>query len=347
MRFVLKTKLILTAAAVLVVMGSTAVAQTSQAEIPERWDTGVSEPLWFYPETPGNQIEQVIARWETLGTELGRLETGSQAGDYGNGGETHGSLLRWSPTKGYVLLHVDKCAASVMGFSYGSVIATPTTLTLIPEADFRRDHGHGHNKHKVLSNKFLFVEWRSISYLVRDTDITDFLDSLAGLGKYNDSAIWDIGPAAYSKGGKETGTADDLPSVPPGYEKFIKRPINLTITAIGPRIVRRFRDQYNDEPQYESRTVVTISGGLLEGVKPGMKFHVLDSQESDQVVVRMVGAQSSRGEIIRFVEPKPKTHFKQWPDYDRYPQIKVGWNISTSIHKSLDAYRAADEQASQ
>lgn len=345
MRFVLKTKLILIA--LLVLLGPTAVAQTSQTEIPERWDTGVSEPLWFYPETPREQIKQLMARWDTLATEVGRLETGSKAGNYGHGGETHGSLLRWSPTNGYVLLHVDKCAASVMGFSYGSVIATPTTLTLIPEVDFKRDHGHGHTKHNVVSNKFLFVEWRSISYLVRDRDMTDFLDSLAGLGKYNDSAIWDIGPAAYSKGGKETGTADDLPAVPPGYERFIKRPINLTITAVGPRIVRRSRDQYSDEPQYESRTSVTISGGRLEGVKPGMKFHVLDSQESDQVVVHTVGAQSSRGAIIRYVEPKPATHFKQWPDYDRYPQVRVGWKISTSIHKSLDAYRAAEEQASQ
>jgi hypothetical protein len=319
-----------------------AAAQPHFAEEPSRWITGVGEPLWFAPTAPKDQIEKLKARWEALKLEHGRIEKSSTAGDYGTGGETHATLLRWAPLTGYVVVHVDTCAATVRGFSYGSVIFTPTTLKLMPEAQFSQGDDHGHGNHRVKSNEFLFVKWRNVLYLTRQTDIANFLDSLAGLGKYNGNNIWDVGPEVYSSGGEESGTADDLPIVPPGFESFVRRPINLTITGVGHRIVRRFRVDYDTEPHYESRTAVTVNGGRLEGVRPGMRFHVLDSAESDEVVVRSVDAHSSRAEIIRWVEPKTTAHFSRWADYERYPRIQVGWRLTTSIHKYLDARAAAE-----
>jgi len=132
---------------------------------------------------------------------------------------------------------------------------------------------------------------------------------------------------------------DELPIVPPGYERFVKRPINLTIASVGPRVVRRFLVAYDTNPQHESRTPVTISGGRLAGVTQGMKLLVLDSAESEEVVVRTVGMRTASGVIIRWVEENPKVHFGKWRDYPRYPPIEVGWKLSTSSYKLLDYAR--------
>jgi hypothetical protein len=321
-------------------------AQSHSVDASSRWTTGVGEPLSFPPTGPKDQIEKLKARWDAVQIEHGRLEKGTLAGSYGTGSETHRSVLRWAPSTGYVLVHIDLCAATVTGFSYGSVRFTSTTLQLIPEAQFAEDMHHRHGSRRVKPTEFLFVKWRNVLYLTTQNDIRNFLDSLAGLGKYNEHHLWDIGPAAYSRGGEKSGTADDLPIVPPGYESFVRRPINLTIKGVGRRVVRRFRDEYDTELHYESRTTVTIDGGRLDGVRPGMRFHVIDSGESDEVVVRSVGPHSSRAEVIRWVEPDTSVHFSRWADYERYPRIQVGWKLTTSIHKYLDAREAAERGAS-
>ncbi len=71
-----------------------------------------------------------------------------------------------------------------------------------------------------------------------------------------------------------------------------------------------------------------------------MNFLVLDSEESDEVIVRKVAAHTSLGIIIRRVEEDATKHFSQWKDYDRYPLIKRGWRLSTSLHKLLESDRS-------
>lgn len=301
-----------------------------------RWIHGIGEPLWFDDTASKQEVERLKARWMAIDVENLKGGKESLGGDYGSGGETHGSVLRWSASAGFVMLHVDKCAARVTGFRHGSVIITATKLQLIPEGKFSRSNNHSHGHSRDATDEFLFVKWRNILYLTTEDQIGEFLDSLAGLGKYNENSYWET-PAYAKSGMQETGSADDLPIVPRGYERFVKRPINLTITAIGQRVVRRLRVEDDAESHYESRTPVTIRGGRSEGVKPGMKFWVLDSGESDEVVVRTVGRHVASGVIVRWVEENSKTHFSEWPDYPRYREIKVGWKLSTSIHKLLDS----------
>ncbi len=90
---------------------------------------------------------------------------------------------------------------------------------------------------------------------------------------------------------------------------------------------------------------MTISGGSSAGVKRGMKFHVLDSSKSDQVVVQRVGPRESSGVIVRWVEEDPRKRFTQWSDYPRYPAIKVGWRLTTSIYKYLDERKEEESTA--
>ncbi len=337
-RFLLKAILILSLASYLASEGS------AQSVVPDtdeygRWIHGAGEPLSFEESVDKHEIERLKARWLAINRENENVVGDSPAGTYGNGDETHGSLLRWSPLAGFVLLYVDKCAARIMGFSHGSVIMTPTKLELIPEGQFTRNSSHLHSHAHAYPNQFLFVKWRNVTYLTEKNDIRDLLDSMAGLGKYNESSYWNT-PGYAKWGSREIGTADDPPLVSPGYERFVKRPINLTITGVGRRVVHRLRVDYDTEPQYESRTPVTISGGSAKGVKVGMKFRVLDSAESDEVMVRSVGRRASDGVIIRWIDPDPKTHFSSWPDYERYPPIKVGWRLSTSLYKLLESTEA-------
>ncbi len=314
-----------------------------QAESPaldqDRWENGISEPWWFEDSATKQDIAAVKARWETINQENAKQGNEPRSGDYATGSSVHGSYLRWSPTSGFVLLHVDKCAARVMGFSYGSVRITPTTLELIPERNMASTSSHGHRP--STSNKFLFVKWRGVFYITRENQIGDFGDLVAGLGKFNDEGEWAL-PYYVRLNSEQTGSIDELPIVPAGYERFIKRPIDLSITAVGRRTVRRLRVDYDAEPQYESRTAVTLDGGRAEGVKPGLKFWVVDSGESDQVVVHKVGLHSSSGVIIRGVEEDAKTHFSKWKDYDRYPIIKNGWRLTTSVRRLFDLRESED-----
>lgn len=296
------------------------------------WENGVSEPWWFEESAPKDEIAGLKARWETIHKENAHAPE-PRAGDYATGSDTHGSYLRWAPSAGFALLHIDKCAARVMGFTYGSVAATTTTLQLLPERETRSKSSHA-NGHRSLS-RFLFVSWRGVFYLTRESQIADFGDLVAGLGKFNDDGEREL--HYYVRlDSKRTGSIDDQPIVPAGYERFIKRPIDLTVTAVGRRSVRRFRVDHDTEPHYESRTAVVLDGGKAEGVTVGLKFWVVDSGESDQVIVSKVGVHSSSGVVIRWVEEDAKKHFSQWQDYDRYPPIKPGWRLTTSVRRLFD-----------
>jgi hypothetical protein len=320
----------------------TAPAQSNKPDTDQdgRWVNGIGEPLWFEPEAPRQEIERLKARWKLIELENAKPLTDPLAGNYGNGGETHGSFLRWAPLAGFVLVHVDKCAARVMGFSYGSVIATPNSIQLVPEGEFSPTR-HGHS-HSGVESKFLVIRWRSAPYLTIEKYVEEFLDSLAGLGKSNENSYWEL-PVFRKWGVEDVGSADVLPVVPPGYQRYVKRPINLSITSVGRRIVKRFNVEYDTEPQYESRTPVIVNGGRSQGVKPGMKFWVLDSDESDEVIIRSVASHASSGVIVRGVEKDPTRTYGLWKDYDRYPRIKTGWRLSTSIHKLMDENHSESE----
>ena len=300
-----------------------------------RWENGVTEPWWFDDSLSKAEIEVVKAKWRAIEKESATLRDGF-AGDYFEGGETHGTYFRWAPRNGFVRLDVDKCAARVMGFIYGDTVSDRPFLTLVSKGSASSKGSHAHHKGAM---KFALVTWRTIPYLMSESDINAFCDYVAGLGKFNTGlqAGWDLWPFPFFTGrGTETGTADDLPIVPAGYEHLIKRPIDASVVAVGARTVRRFRVDYDDAPHYESRIHVTVDAGSSKGVRSGMKLLALDSDQDDELLITTVGRSQSSGILVRFVEEDPRAHFSQWKDYDRYNPVRVGWRFSTSIHKLLD-----------
>lgn len=299
-----------------------------------RWESGVSEPWWFDDSLSKADIEVVKAKWHAIEKESATLSDGF-AGDYFEGGETHGTYFRWAPRNGFVRLDVDKCAARVMGFSYGDTVWDRPFLTLVSKGIASSKGSHAHHKGAM---KFALVTWRTIPYLMPESEIKAFCEYIAGLGKFNTGlqGNWDLWPFPFLSGrGTKTGTADDLPIVPAGYEHLVKRPIDALVVAVGARTVRRFRVDYDDAPHYESRLHVSVDAGRNKGVRSGMRFVVLDSDQDDELLITSVGMTRSSGVMVRFVEENPRAHFSKWKDYDRYSPVKVGWRFSTSIHKLL------------
>jgi len=303
-----------------------------------RWDNGISEPWWFTDETTRHdEIHKAQLRWQEIGAENSAAESNEWAGDYFIGGETSGSYLRWSPQNGFVLMNVNKCAAYVRSFSYGEVKVTPASIEFYTAKSVKPSSLDEHTPYQ-LPTRFLPVKWRGVAYLVPEKEMDDFGDYVAGLGSYNagSAGYWSEGASfLYKLGVKETGSIDELPVVPRGYERFIKKPIEAKITAVGTRVVKRRQEQPDEDAYYQSEMPVTINAGKAEGVKPQMSFFVLVSGASEEVKIRKVREHSSLGVIIRFLkedEDAPPVLWKDEEDMDYLP-ITVGWELTTSPFK--------------
>lgn len=314
-----------------------------------RWHNGVTEAWWFAPETePG--APGATARWEAVG-EAARTTTGNAwAGDYFIGGSTHGTYLRWSPGGGFVIARVNKCAAQVMGLTHGRAEFTPSLVRFIPEFDVQvgaHSHGHGATTRQPPAElRFVPVEWDGRRLLVLEEEMDDFGDYLAGLGRYND---WDVyhflgytefftqfdGPEG-GDGGGGPAASPKRPNVPPGYERFLKRPVEATVTAVGRSRVER---DYTDEGANRSTTYqlahlthVTVNVGTDHGVSAGMLLRVSEPDESGEVRVVSAGRQSSEGVVVYDLDDDDGSAAPtgQAGEREDPSPVRVGWRLTTS-----------------
>ncbi len=324
----------------------TAFAQASAPIDPYgRWLNGVSEPWWLPESISRDDTNQVQIRWSAIENENTTSRAEEWTGNYFSGSETHGSYLRWSKQSGFVLVHVDKCAAQVMSFSYGRVVSSADFIQLLPEnaASARQNHGHL----MQAATRFLPVSWRGNFYLVPEDEIADFGDYVAGLGKYNEWAGNYIEIAEFfTRFGKEVSSVEttsidksepnnllkDRPVVPPGYERFIKKPIDALITTVGKSYVKRDSE---DESWDDLLTPVSINVGSAKGLRVKMSLRVVSSREfgndDEFVEVTQVSLHSAKGVIKRPVRKRPCVKFDPADDCKDpdYQTIKTGWRITT------------------
>src|SRR5262249_2408691 len=151
-------------------------------------------------------------------------------------------------------------------------------------------------------------------YLVPENQIVDFCDYVAGLGKFNDWAgnyVEVVG--FFEKFDRETAATlgelarpaaavteqMDLPLLPPGFERFVKKPIDVQILQVGLPWRR-----HSDNLWWDDLVVpVTIDAGQVEGVRPRMKFMIAGSGEI--ISATRVGAHRSQATIVRSIRKKP------------------------------------------
>lgn len=309
-----------------------------------RWVNGVTEPWWFSESVPKEDIAAAQRQWAVIGSETITASDSLWTGNYFIGGDTHGSYLRWSREKGFVLFHVNKCEARVMGFSYGQVVFSPSLIQLLPEKTATDSTKHGHAKDSTL--RFLPIRWRQVKYLVPETEITDFADYVAGLGRYNDPNFSLIEYAQFFSQYDSETTGTDAPAtakknnsafvepiVPPGYERFIKKPIDAKITGIGKSYLR----QNPENEWWDDRvTPVTISAGSADGLKTTMILRVVGSEGfgngEEFVKTTKVRLHSASGVIERPVRKRPCVKFDPADDCKDpdYQAVKLGSRVTTN-----------------
>ncbi len=309
----------------IVVFTMTAMAQsTSQFEVDGRWMNGVSEPWWFEAVHPRNEVLVVQQKWADIESQLRTSSDHRWEGDFFEGTDTHGDYLRWSSKAGFVWLKVDKCRATVMSFSYGKVSAGPTSVELVPEKTIGGTKHH--RQIDFAAVKFLPVAWSKELMLVPQSDIASFGDYVAGLGQYNQLLMFVEGIMFFSRTVDDEYPDSKDPIVPPGYERFIKKPINATVVSVGKPYTKRSDNEWWDD------LITPVSLKLSRvGAKPKLMLRIADSEEVIELTA--VRGQSAFGKIVRPTRKKPCVKLDEEDDcLDReFDAIKVETKASTLI----------------
>jgi hypothetical protein len=337
-----------------------ALARPASAQLDQWgfWENGVTEHWWLsYEDFTMDDALEAVARWKNAGLEQPDAPVAEWSGVYFSGSETHGTYMRWSPRGGFIIAYIDKCQARVMGLTYGRVEASPTLLQFFSEFNKTASHAHGHSRKKTAPAviRFVPVAWRGQRMLVAESEMSSFGDYVAGLGRYNYNRdffyleyvefLTQRGTAKdtenietpHARAGEDTDHEARIPSVPSGYRRFLKQPIEGTITAVGKRVVRNnysYQSPDGSEAAYAraSLTYVTVNAGAVRGLKTGMFLRVSEPDGGDQVRIIRVGSHSSTGILIRNLdEADAETFFDADTGQSRpHPKVAVGWKLTTS-----------------
>src|SRR5215471_911414 len=213
-------------------------AQTPQADTERfdeygRWIHGPGEPWSMSSEKyTSDQAKTFRKRWAIL-DEATKQATDEWAGEYGMpGGETSVEWLRWTPDSGFALLYASTCMAAVIHLSYGGVYADSAEVMLLPEISPLKPEERDEYFLAVLRAKYIPVKWDGVHYLVPEKDMKTFFDMFAGrlIQKDDDDAGW-VQYFRKSDDDFEHESMDNV-IVPYGYDKFVRKPINASITKV-------------------------------------------------------------------------------------------------------------------
>lgn len=309
----------------------------ARAQMDDRgWVNGVGEPWRFDSNRyTAEQAETARARWQQLETELGPAR-GDWAGVYQIGGvaDVRMKVLRWSAGQGFVSFNVNACTANVDDLDYGEVVAdSPSYIDIIS-----RRNPQSQNKRKLVK-----VKWGERRYLIEDYAVGYFCDYVAGLGEYNGPRELPFEEEFFSRHDDRGKPPATLPTVPPEYREFVRRPIDATITKVGKSYLEVNPD---NEWWNDLVTPVTINAGSNQRIKRGLKLQILDSDEhGEEVEITRVGTNHAQGIIVRQTRKRPGAQLNEWDDGkdDPKPTISIGWKLTTSLHKQL--LRADEQQA--
>jgi len=189
--------------------------------------------------------------------------------------------------------------------------------------------------------------------LIEESMMSDFGDYVAGLGKYNyRQGFFFLDYAEFftrrraaedtqtpetpqTRTGEEADHAASVPVVPSGYERFLKRPIEANITAVGKRQMRNNYSYENADGSgasyaRASLTFVTVNAGAARGLKRGMFLHVVNPAEGDVVRIIRVGRQTSNGVLIRILEEGDAETFYDDQQPRSHSKVAAGWKLTTS-----------------
>lgn len=335
---------------------------SAQLDADGRWVNGVTESWLPGYDITAADTSGAAVRWKEIGDEFARAGAEGLTGDYFLGSDTSGVYMRWSPRAGFVLVGVNKCEARVRSLIYGRVEATPALVKFFPEVykvSPPKREGEQEPKPEVI--RYVPVEWRGERLLIKEDEMENFGDYLAGLGEHNGRPYFiynehtsfftrfevraeatDVSESAANaddSAANVSGTDKDSnapPVVPPGYERFLKRPVEATVTAVGRRSVERgYKLEFADDSidyEHASVTRVTIGAGTAQGVKDRMSFRVVEPDEGDTVIVLRAGENESEAVVVRDLDDRgAETFYEHGKDREKkHSKVSSGWKLTTS-----------------
>ena len=264
-----------------------------------------------------SDFTNALAKLEAIELENNN-STDEWIGDYSaQSGEVNVTALRWSPQAGFVHLNFYTCLPELRGLNYGTVTATPDYILLTSQ----------NSKGSWKASKYLPVKWDERHYLVHDSEVAQFYKFVAGYGWKKDEYVFfdfllkndDLEKPIYG-----------MPVFPRGYERFVRKPIEATITEVLRREIKT-EQSYDGSPAYESHTFVKLNVGSANGIRRGMALNVVDSEDYEKVEIVQVDRHSSIGVIIRSLDENKQETFKNYrtDEIKPYPKVSVGWQLST------------------
>lgn len=245
--------------------------------------------------------------------------------------ELGGQYLFLAPRSGFIDYYVYPCLPELRSFHLGDVVDEPSVIWTKPVYSLN-------SRRRVIEPvRYVKVKWGARRLLVRQEDLVEFLDRVTGFyvkpktDDENDFSDW-FNVWANEKDFEKPLTG--LPVLPAEYVHLLRRPIEAKIINAGKRIIKKIEEK-NDEHEYsaartESQTTVTISAGSQNGIKIGMAFRALKTDETIKII--QVNSRTSIGVLIRELDENGReTYYDSESEGEKnFPKITAGWSLTTA-----------------
>ena len=299
------------------------VPSHAQINYEERWEHGFGEGAFFnYERYMREDAVALRARWQRIEEENRNANLNEWAGDYQGAGEVSQYVLRWSPRAGFAYIYIYTCIPEVRWLEHGSVSASPRLIQMRAE-----NRPRGDTPRSSVTN-YLPVRWGERHYLILETRVGEFYSHVAGYGQTPVEWTGEF----FVRDGDGDKPVSGMPILPPGYERFVRYPIEATIMRVGRSFVRnRGRDRGQD--YYDSVTPITLNVGTANGVRRTMDFHLIGSRHAETIEIRRVGRNLTQAVIIRpWMEGRGEVREDfQTRTYVPYIPITTGSRLTTSF----------------
>ena len=306
----------------------TLAAQSAASSNDERtWANDIGHSSWDLALEPVDR-KRMLSLWDSIGEDL-KTEKNELAGTVVKGGYNSGYFLRWSVSKGFVVVpYFDQNL--IVDYGYGRVtVVDESDVIFTPEKDLNGGRG--------LEN--MPRRWTAVlGYFVPVEMLADFGLFRAGLGDYNEfnGRCCEFAPGFLAKRIDRPELA--FPKiVPVKYRNLIKDPIAGTITWVGKsRHVRDWGYQgklYGEWMDKAVLTPVSLNVGRVEGVKKNMLFRMSGEPFFERYVqIITVGERTSKAYIVEDISSGREGFYRDdSSEEDKpLPVVRPGTRVTTS-----------------
>lgn len=247
--------------------------------------------------------------------------------------ELGGVHLMLAPRAGFISYYVYTCMVELRSLNFGEIVDEPSAVWIKPVYSL--------NSRRRVENptKYIKVKWGSRRLLILEEYLAKYLDRITGFyvePETEDEKKSEEWFTVWSNTSDPDKPLSGLPVLPREYQHLLRSPINAKIISVGKRTIKKF-EETSEEDEYaparnESQTVVKINIGSPNGVKIGMKFRILKTNESLKII--NVNRTESIGIIVRELDEKgQETYFDfETNKLQKYPKATVGWTITSAPH---------------